>query len=117
MEATTILTRGGGTDAAPALKHALATMRSDHYAKADLLVVSDFVMGDLPGPILGAIAAQRAHGNQFYSLVIDGVFHAQWPSSLFDQEWVYDPHSSHITELVGFQKRVESCAREARGPA
>ena len=98
----------GGTDVAPALKHALDTMRRNQYAKADLLVISDFVMGHLPAKILDAIALQRANGNQFYSLVINGGFHAQKVSSLFDQEWVYDPRSSHITELVGFQKNVYS---------
>lgn len=91
----------GGTDAAPALKHALDTMQSDQYAKADLLVISDFVMGHLPAKILDAIAVQRANGNRFHSLVINGGFHAQDVRSLFDQEWVYDPRSSQITELVG----------------
>lgn len=100
----------GGTDVAPALKHALDTMRLDQYVKADLLVISDFVMGTLPRKLLDEIEAQRLKGNRFHSLVIDGGFHPQDLSSLFDQEWVYDPRSSHITELVGFQKRVEGCS-------
>lgn len=103
----------GGTDVAPALSHALDTMQRDQYAKADLLVISDFVMGSLPKRILDAIEAQRINGNRFHSLVIDGGFHLQDLSSLFDQEWVYDPHSSRITELVGFQKRIESSSQDA----
>jgi len=96
----------GGTDVAPAMKHALETMQRDRYAKADLLVISDFVMGRLPSAILSAVEAQRVYGNRFYSLVVNGGFHAQNLSALFDQEWIYDTHSSHITELVGFNKRV-----------
>lgn len=96
----------GGTDAAPALRHALGTMQRDRYAKADLLMISDFVMGGLPKAVLGAVEEQRVNGNRFYSLVIDGGFHAQELSTLFDQEWVYDPHRSQITELVSFQRNV-----------
>jgi uncharacterized protein with von Willebrand factor type A (vWA) domain len=104
----------GGTDAAPALKHALDTMRRDQYAKADLVVISDFIMGVVPEDIRRTIEAHRANGNRFYSLVIDGGFHAQESFSLFDQEWVYDPRNSRISELVGYQKRVEACMREVR---
>lgn len=96
----------GGTDVAPALQHALDTMRRDQYAKADLLVISDFVMGHLPANILDAIEAQRFNGNRFHSLVINEGFHAQDVRSLFDQEWIYDPRSSQISELVSFQKGV-----------
>ncbi|MCY4745650.1 VWA domain-containing protein [Pelomonas sp. UHG3] len=96
----------GGTDGAPALGHALDTMQSEQYAKADLLMISDFVMAHLPSQICEAIEAQRLHGNRFHSLVINRGFHAQDVRSLFDQEWIYDPHSNQISELVGFQKGV-----------
>lgn len=96
----------GGTDVAPALKHALDTMQREQYAKADLLVISDFVMGHLPSKLLHDIEAQRFHGNRFYSLVINEGFHAQEVRSLFDQEWIYDPYSSQITELLAFEKRI-----------
>lgn len=96
----------GGTDVAPALKHALDTMQREQYAKADLLVISDFVMGHLPSKILDAIEVQRFNGNRFHSLVINGGFHAQDVRSLFDQEWIYDPYSSQITELLAFKKRM-----------
>lgn len=94
----------GGTDATPALKHALDTMQREQYAKADLLLISDFVMGRLPAKIVDAIEAQRSNGNRFHSLVINEGFHALDVHSLFDQEWIYDPLSSQVTELIGFQK-------------
>lgn len=104
----------GGTDATPALRHALDTMQRDQYARADMLVISDFVMGAVSESVRCAIEAQRTYGNRFYSLVIDGGFHLQDFSVLFDQEWVYDPRHSRITELVDFQKRVAACTRELR---
>lgn len=96
----------GGTDATPALKHALDTMQREQYAKADLLLISDFVMGRLPAKIVDAIGAQRSNGNRFHSLVINEGFHKLDVHSLFDQEWIYDPFSSQVTELIGFQKGV-----------
>lgn len=96
----------GGTDVAPALEHALDTMQREQYAKADLLVISDFVMGHLPSKLLHDIEAQRFNGNRFHSLVINEGFYAQEVRSLFDQEWIYDPYSSQITELLAFEKRI-----------
>lgn len=96
----------GGTDVAPALKHALDTMQREQYAKADLLVISDFVMGHLPSKLLHDIEAQRFNGNRFHSLVINEGFYASEVRTLFDQEWIYDPYSSQITELLAFEKRI-----------
>lgn len=96
----------GGTDVTPALKHALDTMQSEKYEKADLLLISDFVMDHPPAEIVDVIEGQRSNGNRFHSLVINDGFHAQNVHSLFDQEWIYDPLSSQVTELIGFQKGV-----------
>lgn len=96
----------GGTDVAPALKHALDTMQREQYAKADLLMISDFVMDHLPPKLLHDIEAQRFNGNRFHSLVINEGFYASEVRTLFDQEWIYDPYSSQITELLAFEKRI-----------
>jgi uncharacterized protein with von Willebrand factor type A (vWA) domain len=96
----------GGTDAIPALDHALGVMQSETYDRADLLMISDFIMAGLPGQLRQQIEQQRTYGNRFYSLVIGDCFMTQRLTSLFDHEWVYDPHSSQIHELVGFQQRL-----------
>lgn len=96
----------GGTDMAPALRHAVGLMQQEKFAKADLLVISDFVAGRLPADVRDSIEKQRINGNRFHSLVIAEGFHLQEVRSLFDQEWVYDPYSSQISELVGFQRAV-----------
>lgn len=98
----------GGTDAIPALDHALGVMQGETYERADLLMISDFIMASLPGQLRQQIEQQRTHGNRFYSLVVGNCFMTQRLTSLFDHEWVYDPHSSQIHELVGFQQRMVS---------
>jgi uncharacterized protein with von Willebrand factor type A (vWA) domain len=96
----------GGTDVAPALQQALEVMERDEYQKADLLIISDFIMADLPKDMLEAIDSQRTQGNRFYSLVVGSSFMSKRLNTLFDHEWVYDPKSSRIEELVSFQRRI-----------
>lgn len=96
----------GGTDAVPALNHALSVMQRETYQRADLLMISDFIMSGLPGQICKQIELQRNNGNRFYSLVVGDCFMNQRLASLFDHEWVYDPRSSQIRELIGFQQKL-----------
>ena len=95
----------GGTDVAPALLHTLGVMKEDAYKKADVLVISDFIMGYLPEDILSGIEAQREEGSQFYSLVVGNCFMSNRLKTLFDYEWVYNPSSSSITELVNYHNQ------------
>ena len=96
----------GGTDAAPALHHALKIMEQKNYQKADLLMISDFVMNSLPEDLLSAIAIQREAGNQFNSLVIGNDFMSERLKTHFDHEWIYNPNTQKIQELVQFKKDV-----------
>lgn len=96
----------GGTDAAPAMHHALKMMEQKNYQKADLLMISDFVMNSLPEDLLSAIAIQREAGNQFNSLVIGNDFMSERLKTHFDHEWIYNPNTQKIQELVQFKKDV-----------
>ncbi|MEH6387439.1 MAG: VWA domain-containing protein [Pseudomonas profundi] len=96
----------GGTDVAPAVRHGLKIMQTESYEKADLLIVSDFIMSSLPGDMVESITKQREAGNQFYSLVIGSHFLSPSLHSLFDREWVFNPATSSITELLSFQHDV-----------
>ena len=60
----------GGTDASPALHHAVQMLQKDGYRNADVLMISDFVMGTLPDDLVEAITAEKENGTNFYSLVI-----------------------------------------------
>lgn len=96
----------GGTDAAPALRHALSLCQSESYEKADVLMISDFVMGSLPEILLSDIKKQREKGNQFHSLVIGNLFMENRLKTHFDNEWVYNPNSHQIEQLVKFQQHI-----------
>ncbi|WP_259676679.1 VWA domain-containing protein [Neisseria meningitidis] len=96
----------GGTDAAPALRHALKMMEQESYQKADLLMISDFVMNSLPDDLLASIEIQRETGNQFNSLVIGDAFMSKRLKTHFDREWIYNPNVQTIQELVQFKKDV-----------
>ena len=96
----------GGTDAAPALRHALSLCQSENYEKADVLMISDFVMGSLPETLLSDIKKQREKGNQFNSLVIGNLFMENRLKTHFDNEWVYNPNSHQIEQLVKFQQNI-----------
>jgi len=96
----------GGTDVAPALRHALDVMKKDDYLKSDLLIISDFIMGHLPANLLKQIELQREGGNKFYSLVVGSSFMSDRIKTLFDQEWVFNPATSHIHELVNFNENI-----------
>lgn len=96
----------GGTDVAPAINHALDVMDKSEYEKADLLVISDFIMSSMPSVLLEKIQAQKVRGNNFYSLVVGSHFMTERMKNLFDQEWIYDPRTSSIQELIDFRKQV-----------
>ena len=96
----------GGTDAAPALRHTLQVMEKEKYKKADLLMISDFVMNRLPADLREAIAVQRKTSNRFHSLVIGSAFMSERLKTHFDHEWIYDPQAQKIRELAQFQKDI-----------
>lgn len=96
----------GGTDVAPALKYALSLCKSQNYEKADILIISDFIMGTLPEALLNDINIQRKKGNKFYSLVIGNLFMDNRLKTHFDDEWIYNPNSHQIEELLKFKKYI-----------
>jgi len=98
----------GGTDVAPAISAGLTTMSTDEYKNADMLIISDFIMASLPQHLLDNISSLREQGNKFNSLVIDSCFMEHRLKSIFDNEWVYDPATSKVVELLGFQERCET---------
>ncbi len=98
----------GGTDVAPAISAGLTAMATDEYKNADMLIISDFIMNGLPQDLLEKIASLREEGNKFNSLVIDSCFMEHRLKSIFDNEWVYDPRTSNIVELINFQTKCEN---------
>jgi uncharacterized protein with von Willebrand factor type A (vWA) domain len=79
----------GGTDATPAMKEALRMLETENYKKADVIVVSDFVMPGFDEQTQGQIKAARDNKTKFYSLVIGGSGNENAMHG-FDNNWVYD---------------------------
>jgi uncharacterized protein with von Willebrand factor type A (vWA) domain len=79
-----------GTDADPAFREALRMLEQESYKKADVLMVSDFVMGELDTTIKARIATAKGLGTKFHSLVI-GASQNNRVLADFDHSWTYDP--------------------------
>lgn len=86
----------GGTDASPALATALAQLEKENYSRADVIMVSDFVMPQFPEKITRGIAKAKERGTKFHSLVV-GQGYNQVDLNAFDSNWFYDPHSAGST--------------------
>lgn len=91
----------GGTDVDPALSYALEMMKEEKYAKADLLVISDFVMSSLPSDMDKEIRLAKKEKNKFYSLAIGNLFLNNRLKGIFDEELVYNPNNSSIDAIKG----------------
>ncbi len=80
----------GGTDLSPALVKALKMLRHDDYRKADVVVISDFVIPSLPDDLQARIEKfRRKNMTRFHSLVITEQYNPRL-LEIFDNNWIYD---------------------------
>ncbi len=79
----------GGTDASPAMREALRMLGTQDYKKADLLVISDFIMPAFDKTTQEQIAQAKQNKTKFHSLTI-GSSHNYNVINDFDHNWVYD---------------------------
>ncbi len=86
----------GGTDARPALQHALQMLQSNDYKTADVLMISDFVMANLPSNLINAIEVEKEKNTDFYSLVI-GTSGNQGTIDCFNHNWSYNTNDIHAS--------------------
>ena len=97
----------GGTDAEPALRKALTMLagndKATGYKNADVLMISDFVMGNLSGDLVAAIEKEKEKNTDFYSLVI-GASGNNNTIACFNHNWLYDSAdaraSRHLVEQL-----------------
>ena len=89
----------GGTDPTEALEKATKKLENEDYAKADVLTISDFVMGDMHEGIVNSIKDSQKNKNKFYSLIIAERNHNKNLDELFDKSWIYDPVYANFNEL------------------
>ena len=86
----------GGTDASPALQHAIKMLQSNDYKNADVLMISDFVMANLPNDLIDAIEVEKEKNTDFYSLVI-GTSGNQGAINCFNHNWSYNTNDIHAS--------------------
>jgi uncharacterized protein with von Willebrand factor type A (vWA) domain len=89
----------GGTDVAPALYEGIRMMSKADYKKADLLVISDFVLCGLSSDIVSKCKNQKREDNRFYSLSIGSFGIQRVDEGFFDKNWTYNPQSGGISEI------------------
>lgn len=86
----------GDTDIRPALKDAITALNDDAYRKADVLVISDFLIADMRN--MPDMNECRRNGTRFFSLAI-GSFKGQSSiTDLFDNNWTYEPNDDAMQE-------------------
>ena len=98
----------GGTDALPALNHALNLLQTSQWKNADLLMISDFCMGNLGEDLTQKIKAEQENKTDFYSLVIGTSGNCN-AIECFNHNWSYNMNdtnaSRHLVEnLQTFNK-------------
>ena len=89
----------GGTDANPALNHSVKLLEEKEWKNADVLMISDFVMGTLAPRLEEKIKAQQKKKCRFFSLAVtSGGNNAV--ISTFDKNWIYDTNSRDASKKL-----------------
>lgn len=96
----------GGTDATPALRAAIQKVQSNQYEKADILMISDFIMPELGSEMLESMDATRTTGNRFYALSICRDDISGMSTGAFDDIYVYDSFSGGLSSMMSFTRNV-----------
>lgn len=88
----------GGTDIQPALREAISMLKEEAFHKADVLVISDFMIPWIEEKVRNEIIAQRKqNGTQFHSLYISrSIDPGAVPLTIFDHHWLYDLENPQV---------------------
>jgi len=89
----------GGTDASPAIHHAIKKMEEKAYARADLLLISDFIMPEFTAEVKQQIQHARNRNCRLHALSIGRPLTLGKSYAEFDGEWQYDPATMGVTYL------------------
>ena len=89
----------GGTEATPAINESLRMLTTEEYKKADVLMISDFIMPSFNNNTKKEIKNAQENGTKFHNLVI-GNFSNTTLTNEFDNNWVYNPNASSVLSLV-----------------
>ena len=90
----------GGTDIIPALSHAMEMLEAADFSNADVIVVSDFIMGHLPEEVMQNIETAKQDGHGFYAVAIGNFRFDHLNLGLFDHQWIYQAKTGQVLELA-----------------
>ncbi len=101
----------GGTDVDPALEHALKLLERQDFRKADVLIISDFILGALSYEMRTKLQQAQARNTQFHSCIVwdrdsslgSGGRNKEFVNAM-DTAWVYNP-TNPVEILQQLQKR------------
>lgn len=89
----------GGTDLLPALEHSLTVLAQAHFEQADVVVISDFIMGQFPESVMTRITQHQQQGTGFYAVAIGNLRFEHLNQGLFDHQWIYQAKTGQVIEL------------------
>lgn len=80
----------GGSDTYKALYEANRIMNTDNFRNADVLVLSDFMMEDMPYHLIELCEKQKLKGNKFFSVSIGKFPFGYSYRKVFNKHWIFD---------------------------
>ncbi|NHB58373.1 VWA domain-containing protein [Acinetobacter sp. 194] len=89
----------GGTDILPAIEHAVDMLVDPHFQHADVVVISDFIMGQLNDELMEKIIEQKQQGNGFYAVAIGNLSLDHLDEELFDHQWIYQSNHGKVVKV------------------
>lgn len=89
----------GGTNANPALEKSLEMLETNDYKKADVLMVSDFVMEALSKEVTEKIETAKANKTRFHSLTISDKANMNVIKQ-FNHNWNYNTKETNQNEAL-----------------
>jgi uncharacterized protein with von Willebrand factor type A (vWA) domain len=89
----------GGTDANPAFEKSLEMIETKEYKKADVLMISDFIMGTLNKEITKKIEEAKTNKTRFHSLTISDKANMNVISQ-FNYNWSYNTNETNQNEAL-----------------
>lgn len=95
----------GGTDANSALEYSVKLLKEKDWKNADVLMISDFVMGALSPELEESIKAQQENKCRFFSLAVTTSGNNEVIST-FDENWIYNQNDPLATRSLVEQIHV-----------
>ncbi|NWK74589.1 VWA domain-containing protein [Acinetobacter sp. SwsAc6] len=89
----------GGTDIIPAMQHAVDMLEQPTFRQADIVVISDFIMGQLGVELMQSIEQHKQQGTGFYAVAIGNFRFDHLDQGLFDHQWIYQSATGKVIEL------------------